>query len=67
MISNVDAIPTDYLIVTFPEGFDNFNDLDMEGNVVVAGVKTPFVAKVINTKLTLQLPITIPANNLFSI
>lgn len=69
MISNVAALPTDYLIVTFPEGFDNFNDLDMEGNIVYGGVKTSFVAKVINTKLTLQLPtnVTIPANNLFSI
>lgn len=57
------------MFITFPEGFDNFNDLDMEGNIVYGGVKTAITASVVNTKITFQIPsnVTIAANNDFSI
>jgi hypothetical protein len=65
----VAIVPTDYVFVTFPQGFNNFNDLPMEGDIVIAGVKTTFTATVTNTKIGFAIPstVTIPANNEFFI
>ena len=58
-----------YFYMTFPEGFDNFNDLSMEGQLKVGAVTKPFTATSVNTKIGFIIPagVTIAANNEFTI
>jgi hypothetical protein len=69
LTSSVTVSPNDYMFISFPDGFNNFNDIDMEGNIVYGGIKTTFTASVVNMKISFLIPsnVTIPANNDFSI
>jgi len=59
----------DYMFITFPEGFNNFNDLDMEGELKVGAVTKTFTASAVNTKIGFEIPagVSISANNDFTI
>ena len=53
----------------FPEGFNNFNDLPLEGQIKVGSVTKPFTASTVNTRIGFVVPagVTIAANVDFTI
>jgi hypothetical protein len=64
MVSSVLISPGEFLFITFPEGFDNFNDISMSGDLTFGVLKETFTAAVANTRLEFEVPagITITAN-----
>jgi hypothetical protein len=69
MVCTVAINVGDYLFLTFPEGFNNFNDLDMEGDITIGAAKKTFTASSTNTKLGFAIPAgsAIPASTPFTI
>lgn len=55
--------------MTFPEGFNNFNDLPLEGQIKVGAIARPFTASTVNTKIGFIIPagVTVAANVDFTI
>jgi hypothetical protein len=41
------------IYIKFPKGFNNFNDMSMEGDIINANISKPFIATVINTRIGL--------------
>ncbi len=64
---SVAIVPGDNIFMTFPKGFDNFNDLPMEGQISVNSVKTGFTANVVNTRIGFVIPagVNVPATSDF--
>jgi hypothetical protein len=58
-----------YFYMTFPEGFNNFNDLPLEGQIKVGAIAKPFTATTVNTKIGFVIPagVTVAANVDFTI
>lgn len=61
--------PGQFFYMTFPEGFNNFNDLPLEGQIKIGAIARPFTASTVNTKIGFIIPvgITIAANLDFTI
>ena len=60
----------DWIFITFSEGFDNFNDMSMAGNLIYLGVQQTFTATTVNRRIGFQVktPIsTIAVNSVFTI